>query len=78
MRGNHGSFSGTDILNDGLIVQLFLSRDIFATDQNKSFCTLLIILDSETFHDNLFFTIVTAAIAEIQPNYKKYAYFEMS
>ena len=36
-----------------------------------------IILDSETFHDNLFFTIVTAAIDEIQLNYKKYAYFEM-
>ena len=52
--------------------------DIGRFPETVSDCTLSIILDSETFHDNLFFTIVTAAIAEIQLNYKNYAYFEMS
>ena len=44
-----------------------LSRNIW----REQFYTPLIIMDSETIHDNLMFTIATAAIAEIQLYYKK-------
>ena len=37
----------------------------------------LITLKSETFHDNLFFKIATAAIAKILLYYEKYAFFEI-